>query len=139
MVVAGYCGWDVWRDLSGIRRASGMGHATAERNALHARVIALGSGIAALRAEADKLRAHNTALQRDFHAARSGKQGRQANPLYRRVGLDEDAPERVIHAVRRAYRAKLHPDRHRPRVREDAERRFKETESIFDRIDAVRR
>jgi DnaJ-class molecular chaperone len=54
--------------------------------------------------------------------------------VYRRVGLHQDAPEWVVIAVRRAYRSRLHPDRHPARLKLDAERRFKEAEAVFDLI-----
>lgn len=38
--------------------------------------------------------------------------GDSTNPVYRRVGLHQDAPEWVIVAVRKAYRKHLHPDGH---------------------------
>jgi hypothetical protein len=59
---------------------------------------------------------------------------KQANPLYRRVGLDEDCPDFVLKAVRTAYRKNLHPDGHPPHQRADAERRFKDAEGVFDEV-----
>jgi DnaJ-class molecular chaperone len=44
----------------------------------------------------------------------------------------------VVAAVRRAYRAKLHPDAHPASRKAEAERRFKEAEGIFDQIAKLR-
>jgi hypothetical protein len=87
--------------------------------------------VEALRAEVDRLRS----------AARAAKAEKRAEPevtIHRRVGLSENAPQWLIAAARRAYRSQLHPDRHPPRIKAEAERRFIEAEGIFDQIEAPR-
>lgn len=56
------------------------------------------------------------------------------NPIFRRVGLDADCPRWVAEAVRREYRKRLHPDTKPARQKMEAERRFKEAETVFDEI-----
>ncbi len=60
------------------------------------------------------------------------------NPLFRRVGVDQDAPEWVVVAVRRAYCKRLHPDAHPEGQKAEAERRFKQAEQVFEEIWRVR-
>ena len=69
-------------------------------------------------------------------ASGSAKNG---NPLYRRVGLDEDCPDFVVKAARTAYRKQLHPDTRPVHEKAEAERRFKEAEGVFDTIYALRK
>jgi len=69
-----------------------------------------------------------------MHAQKGFTAPRQAEPIFRSVGLDEKCPEWVAVAVRRAYRAKLHPDRHPARVKPQAEERFKKAEQAFAEI-----
>ncbi len=64
--------------------------------------------------------------------------GTSGHWLYRKVGLHQDAPAWVIAAVRRAYRAKLHPDAHPASRKAEAERRFKEAEQVFAEIGCLR-
>jgi hypothetical protein len=75
-------------------------------------------------------------LQRDLEAARAAPRRVEGagHPLYRKVGLDQDCPEFVARAVRRAYRAKLHPDGHPAHRKLEAERRFKVAEQAFEDI-----
>lgn len=54
--------------------------------------------------------------------------------LYRRVGLSPSAPFWLIVAAQRAYRAQLHPDRHPPQHKVEAETRFKAAEATFAEI-----
>jgi hypothetical protein len=54
--------------------------------------------------------------------------------VFRRVGLDPSAPQFAIEAVRRAYRRNLHPDLQPVERKAEAERRFKESEQVFDEI-----
>ncbi len=56
------------------------------------------------------------------------------NPVFRRVGLDPSAPRFAVEAVRKAYRKNLHPDLQPVERKEEAERRFKESEQVFDEI-----
>jgi hypothetical protein len=86
------------------------------------------------RREADTLRAANELLERDLKNAKAAETRDRPNPLFRRVGLDENAPEWVVVAVRRAYRKRLHPDTQPQGRKAEAERRFKEAEGVFDGI-----
>ncbi|AWM86801.1 hypothetical protein [Microvirga sp. 17 mud 1-3] len=61
-----------------------------------------------------------------------------SNPLYRKVGLHEHCPNHVLAAARKSFRVILHPDNYPAHMREEAERRFKETEAIFDEIRRLR-
>lgn len=88
-----------------------------------------------------RLQAHTAALEREFDRlqAREATQSEMAtDPLYRSVGLHVRAPDWLVIAARRAYRANLHPDRH-PRHREQAHNRFVRAEMVFDTIYAQRR
>jgi hypothetical protein len=73
---------------------------------------------------------HDLEVARSQSAAASGR----GHPLFRRVGLDADCPRWVAETVRRAYRAKLHPDAHPPSRKAEAERRFKQAEQVFDEV-----
>ena len=86
------------------------------------------------RREADTLRAAKERLEIDLKNARAAETCDRPNPLFRRVGLDESAPEWVAVAVRRAYRKRLHPDVHPEHRKKEAERRFKLCEEVFDKI-----
>lgn len=88
-----------------------------------------------------RLRAHTAALEQEIERlrARDPTESRmEPDPLYRTVGLHERAPDWLVVAARRAYRANLHPDRH-PRHHEQAHDRFVRAEAIFDAIYARRR
>jgi hypothetical protein len=56
------------------------------------------------------------------------------NPIFRRVGLDADCPRWVAEGVRREYRKRLHPDTKPAGQKLEAERRFKEVETVFGEI-----
>jgi hypothetical protein len=86
------------------------------------------------RREASVLRLAKERLERDLQRARATQAGNRSNPLFRRVGLDENAPEWVAVAVRKAYRKRLHPDVHPASRKADAERRFIEAETVFTEI-----
>lgn len=58
--------------------------------------------------------------------------------VYRQVGLHPRAPEFLITAARRAYRAALHPDR-QPRNRSEAHSRYLKAEAAFERIAELRK
>jgi hypothetical protein len=77
-----------------------------------------------------------TRLNHDLEVARSRSSAASGtgHPLFRRVGLDADCPRWVAETVRRAYRAKLHPDAHPPSRKAEAERRFKQAEQVFDEV-----
>ena len=79
-------------------------------------------------------------LEHDLELARTRSSAVRGSghPVYRRVGLHENAPAWVVAAVRRAYRAKLHPDAHPTSRKAEAERRFKVAEGIFDQIAKLR-
>jgi hypothetical protein len=72
--------------------------------------------------------------ERRFTAAEEGSRA----ALYRRVGLDEACPDFVFKAARTAYRRALHPDTRPDHEKSEAERRFKEAESVFDAIARLR-
>lgn len=77
-------------------------------------------------------------LERDLAAARAAVRPAQTpNPLYHRVGLHEGSPTFLIEAARKAFRARLHPDRN-PQHRKQAHQRFVQAEQAFDRIYAER-
>lgn len=87
-----------------------------------------------------RLQAHTAALEQEIDRllAREATQSRTTtDPLYRSVGLHERAPDWLVIAARRAYRANLHPDRH-PQHREQAHDRFVRAETVFDTIYAQR-
>lgn len=94
-------------------------------------VTALENIVVEAEAEVEKLRGE---IERLRSAAASEPDPKAA--LFRRVGLDENAPHWLVAAARRAYRAALHPDRHPFRHKSEAERRFIEAEAIFDQIAA---
>lgn len=95
--------------------------------ALEAMVAEAETQAEALRAEVEQLRAACPVSEPDPKVA-----------LFRRVGLNPAAPEWLVLAARRAYRTQLHPDRHPPWAKEEAERRFKRAEATFDAITACR-
>jgi hypothetical protein len=75
------------------------------------------------------------ALEIELEEARSlAQQHGAGHPLFRRVGLDPKCPKFVAEAVRRSYRKRLHPDTKPPHQKAEAERRFKEAETVFDQI-----
>ena len=87
-----------------------------------------------------RLQAHTAALEQEIdrlHAREATQSGMEFDPLYRTVGLHERAPDWLVVAARRAYRANLHPDRH-PQHREQAHDRFVRAETVFDTIYAQR-
>lgn len=119
--------------------AQGPGTDPVERALLVRRIEELEEALTVAQRDASALRVRNGDLQRDLRAAQVQQGGTRNNPLYRQVGLDQDAPEWVIAAVRKAYRAKLHPDRYSPRLRAEATRRFQDAEAVFDEIEAAHR
>jgi len=90
------------------------------------------------RRQADTLRDVNERLERDLKNARAAATHERPNPLFRRVGLDEKAPEWLVVAARRAYRSRLHPDRHPENRKQEAEARFKLVEEVFAEIWRIR-
>uniref|UniRef100_A0A9E7ZS39 J domain-containing protein n=1 Tax=Bosea sp. NBC_00436 TaxID=2969620 RepID=A0A9E7ZS39_9HYPH len=95
--------------------------------ALETMVAEAEAQVETLRGEIERLRTSRPVSEPDPKAA-----------LFRRVGLCENAPPWLVVAARRAYRAALHPDRHPPWAKEEAERRFKRAEATFDAITACR-
>lgn len=93
---------------------------------LETMVMTAEAEIETLRAEIDRLRSV-TAQETDTMAA-----------LYGRVGLSPRAPEWLVVAARRAYRAALHPDRHPAHRKPEATRRFTLAEEVFDQIASLR-
>lgn len=96
-------------------------------SALETMVAEAEAKVERLSTEIERLRVAQSISEPDLNAA-----------LYGRVGLSASAPEWLVAAARRAYRAKLHPDRHPPSVKAEAERRFKTAESVFEAIAAQR-
>jgi multidrug resistance efflux pump len=101
---------------------------------LLSRIEQLETDLREARKEANVLRAANERLECDLKNAKAAQTTNRSNPLFRRVGLDECAPEWLVMAVRRAYRKRLHPDAHPEGQKAEAERRFKEAEGVFDEI-----
>ena len=66
------------------------------------------------------------------------RQETEEGRLYRQVGLHAHAPGWLIQAARRAYRSRLHPDRHPPHHRQGAHDRYVRAEDVFEKIDALR-
>lgn len=95
--------------------------------ALESMVAEAATQVEMLRGEVERLRSASTASEPDPRTA-----------LYRRVGLNENAPPWLILAARRAYRARLHPDRHPEHHKQEAGLRFKLAEATFDEIAASR-
>lgn len=100
----------------------------------HNYVAALESMVAEAEAEVETLRGEIERLR----VAPSISEPDPKVALFRRVGLSPAAPEWLVLAARRAYRTQLHPDRHPPWAKEEAERRFKRAEATFDAITACR-
>ncbi|PZR79218.1 MAG: hypothetical protein DI537_41320 [Stutzerimonas stutzeri] len=92
--------------------------------ALEAMVVEAEAEVETLRGEIERLRSA-AASERDPKAA-----------LFRRVGLNDSAPQWLIAAARRAYRVALHPDKHPAHRKQEAERRLKMAEGVFDQIAA---
>lgn len=92
---------------------------------LETQVMTAEAEIEMLGAEIEQLRSAPRASEPDPMAA-----------VYQRVGLSKGAPPWLVASARRAYRSALHPDRHPPYRKLEAERRFKEAEAIFDQIGA---
>ena len=86
------------------------------------------------RREANTLRAAKGRLECDLTNAKGAQTHSTSNPLFRRVGLDENALEWVVVAARRAYRARLHQDVHPAHRNAEAERRCKLVEEVFAEI-----
>ncbi|MHB2205358.1 J domain-containing protein [Methylobacterium sp. CM6257] len=124
--VLGWCGV--------LRYAPRAIRAAREHDGLRAAVRAAQSAAAEARTALDEACERIAELERDLAAARAAVRPAQTpNPLYHRVGLHEGSPTFLIQAARKAFRARLHPDRH-PRYREQAHERFVEAEEVFARI-----
>lgn len=96
-----------------------------------------------VRAERDQAISLISTLVRERTYARAylvaqGQSSNQTRLLYRKVGLDEGCPEFVLKAARLALRRHWHPDGYPERDRAEAERRFKDTESVFEEITRLR-
>jgi hypothetical protein len=73
-----------------------------------------------------ELTAAKTALEAAGEELR--RRPHDADPLYRRVGLSEAAPDWLITDARRAYRKKLHPDGHPAHRKQACHERFVEAD-----------
>lgn len=73
-------------------------------------------------------------LEGELDEIRRRPTGSTNDPIYRRVGLDADAPDYVVQAARRAHRLALHPDKHPPEQRQAAHERYVAAEAAFDGI-----
>ena len=97
--------------------------------------------VAALESMAADTEAEMETLRGEIERLRSVAGASEPDPrtaLYRRVGLNENAPPWLILAARRAYRAKLHPDRYPEHHKREADLRFKLAEATFEEIAASR-
>ncbi len=95
--------------------------------ALESMVTEAETQVEALRVEVERLRASRPVSEPDPMTA-----------LYHKVGLIPGAPDWLVLAARRAYRSKLHPDRHPKHHKREADLRFKLAETTFDEIAASR-
>jgi hypothetical protein len=66
-------------------------------------------------------------------------QNSEEDKLFRRVGLNKDCPDFVIRAVRTAYRKALHPDGLPAAHKQEAHRRFIDTEKTFEKLFELRK
>jgi hypothetical protein len=105
-----------------------------DRSLLLNQIEQLETDLKEARLEANAQRAAKERLERELQNAKAAQTNNRPNLIYRRVGLDESAPEWVVVAIRRAYRKRLHPDAHPESRKPEAERRFKEAEQVFDEI-----
>jgi hypothetical protein len=98
-------------------------------------VAALEAVVAQVEAEIDRLRSENENIRALALSADIAPEV----ALYRRVGLSPAAPAWLVQAAQRAYRARLHPDRHPPQFKQAAEQRFKAAEAVFAEIGSLNR
>ncbi len=96
--------------------------------------------VAELRSELRIAHAHIEFLQEQLEEVSQAPSSpsTSGHPLYRRVGLDQDAPKWVVETVRREYRMRLHPDGKPAGQKAEAERRFKQAEEVFGEIWTMR-
>jgi hypothetical protein len=121
-----------YRDYSEVRRLRALASPAVERaKELEVDLALIHETNMALVAEIAQLQEHAASA-----STQSGKS--PGHPLFRKAGLDQDAPKWVIEVVRREYRKRLHPDGKPPRQKAEAERRFKEAEAVFEEIWRVR-
>lgn len=96
---------------------------------------------AAERAEAAVRQARMTIMSLRREQAQAAQAAVQddnpADPLHHAVGLHPRSPDWLVVAARKAYRSRLHPDRH-PRHRQQAEQRFVKAEQVFQQLYAKR-
>lgn len=93
---------------------------------------------AALLAERDAQIASLAAELASAHSNSGARRESDEERTFRQVGLHPRAPAFLITAARRAYRSRLHPDRH-PRHRSEAQDRYLKAEAVFERITELRR
>lgn len=98
-------------------------------------VAALEAVVAQAEAEIDRVRSENE----NFRVLALSADIAPEVALYRRVGLSPAAPAWLVQAAQRAYRARLHPDRHPPQFKQAAEQRFKAAEAVFAEIGSLNR
>ena len=87
----------------------------------------------ALRAAQERIRD----LERDLNMAQQVAKppgSPKVDPDYHAVGLHEGAPPWLIESARKAYRLRLHPDRHPTALKGAAHERFVAAEARFDAI-----
>jgi hypothetical protein len=76
-------------------------------------------------------------LERDLNMAQQLAKppgSAKVDPDYHAVGLHEGAPPWLIESARKAYRLRLHPDRHPTALKGAAHERFVAAEACFDAI-----
>jgi hypothetical protein len=137
-VLLGVWGLVIWlvprayRDYREVRELRGLvGPAVQRVKELETDLVLIRETNVALLAEIEQLQAHAA-------SANASNTKVTRHPLYRKVGLDQDAPKWVVETVRREYRKRLHSDGRPPHQKAEAERRFKQAEAVFEEIWRVR-
>jgi len=136
LVIAGPVLWIV--SMQYVMLAESLGRVLGEHRRAQRQANTALKRSTALLAERD---AQIAALEADLTQARSNSGARRETDearAFRQVGLHPRAPDFLITAARRAFRAALHPDRH-PRHRSEAHSRFLKADAVFERIAELRR
>lgn len=95
--------------------------------------------VESLRRALTVMQSQNADLEQQLWEAKDRQRRRgRGHPVFRRVGLDENAPDFVVQAVHKAYRKALHPDGKPNRHRVEADRRFREMEQVFSEVRRLR-
>jgi hypothetical protein len=92
------------------------------------------SDLNVLRAELANAQNTILALQAELNTHRQS----ETDLLFRRVGLNKDAPPFVVRAVRLAYRKALHPDTRPDHQKKEAHQKFVDVEKVFDQLYKLR-